>query len=174
MRKLVEDFEVFTQDASEELPDGVSPKEGTEILAVRKGELVAKLMPEALVISSDTLVSLDGVPLGKPSDFDCAVRMLKRMSGKAHQVHTGVAVHYKGAVFSGAETSSVVFRELTENEIISYVKTGEPMDKAGSYGIQGLGGKLVKEYEGDYDTIVGLSLTLTERLIKEALKSNDP
>jgi septum formation protein len=83
-------------------------------------------------------------------------------------VHTGVAIHYRGKVFSGVATSSVYFKELTESEISEYVESGEPMDKAGAYGIQGEAGKFVSRYEGDFDTIVGLSLRLTKELIEKA------
>ncbi len=168
--ELVADFEIMTREVDESLPSDIHPQRGVEILATRKGEGVAGEYPEALVISSDTLVELDGVPLGKPSDEADAHAMLRSLSGRVHNVHTGVAVHYRGAVYSGVATSSVAFRELTDGEIDAYIATGEPMDKAGSYGIQGKGGALVREYHGDFDTIVGLSLSLTRRLISEALE----
>ena len=95
--------------------------------------------------------------------------MLKALSGRGHNVHTGVAVHYKGRVYSGVDTTRVIFRELSDSEIAEYVATGEPMDKAGSYGIQGLGGRLVESYEGNFDTVVGLSVNLTKKLIEEAV-----
>ena len=94
--------------------------------------------------------------------------MLKALSGKRHNVHTGVAIHYAGRVISDTATTAVYFREITDSEIYEYIKTGEPMDKAGSYGIQGLGGKFVEKTEGDYDTVVGLCMNLTKRLAKEA------
>ena len=121
------------------------------------------------MISSDTLVELDGVALGKPETRDEAYKMLKSLSGRAHNVHTGVAVHYKGKLFSGVATSAVYFKELSDEEIWNYVESGAPMDKAGAYGIQGEAGKFVLRYEGDFDTIVGLSLRLTEKLIKDAI-----
>ena len=96
--------------------------------------------------------------------------MLRTLSGKTHSVHTGVAVQYRGNVVSGVATSRVTFRELSDEDIAWYISTGEPMDKAGAYGIQGLGGKFVLGYDGDFDTIVGLSRTLTRTLIEEALK----
>ena len=128
------------------------------------------LDPDCLVISSDTLVELDGIPLGKPDGVDGAHAMLRTLSGKTHSVHTGVAVHYRGGVVSGVATSRVTFRDLSDEDIEWYISTGEPMDKAGAYGIQGLGGKFVLGYDGDFDTIVGLSRTLTRTLIEEALK----
>ena len=138
--EIFENFEIITSDADETLPGEIHPREGVEILAVRKGGGVAEDNPEALVISSDTLVELGGVPLGKPTDALDAKNMLRTLSGSIHRVHTGVAVHYKGRVVSGVDTTAVSFRELTDTEIDEYIATGEPMDKAGAYGIQGKGG----------------------------------
>jgi septum formation protein len=172
--KIVNQFDIITRETDETLPSGVHPKNGVEILAVRKGRAVADEMSEdSLIISSDTLVELDGVALGKPIDKEDAVKILLRLSGKTHNVHTGVAVHYKGKVFSGSDTSSVTFRSFEENEARDYVATGEPMDKAGAYAIQGIGGKFVKEYDGEFDTIVGLSISLTEKLIKQAIENEE-
>lgn len=162
-------FEIITAEVDESLPNNIHPHEGVEILAVRKGGAVAKeLQEDALVISSDTLVELGGVALGKPIDENEAVAMLTLLSGKAHNVHTGVAVHYNGKVYSGVATTAVYFREMSGEEIADYVKSGDPMDKAGSYGIQSGGGKFVEKIEGDYDTVVGLSVALTKRLVDEA------
>lgn len=173
LKKLFSDFEIITKDTDESTPDGVHPKNAVEILAVRKGEAVlSEVSMDALIISSDTLVELDGVPLGKPRDENDAVRMLMHLSGKSHNVHTGVAVHYRGKVFSGVDTSAVKFRNFSETEALEYVKTGEPMDKAGAYAIQGIGAKLVEKYDGEFDTIVGLGLKLTEKLINLAVKND--
>ena len=167
---IIKDFEIITKEVDETLPRGVHPKAGVGILALRKGRAVAdELDDEALVISSDTLVELGGIPLGKPKDEDEAFYMLSALSGRAHNVHTGVAVHYRGKSFSGVATTAVYFREMTESEIKEYIASGDPMDKAGSYGIQSGGGKFVEKIEGDYDTVVGLSVALTKKLIKEAL-----
>lgn len=169
LSEIIKDFEIITKELEESLPSDIHPREGVELLAIKKGEAVAAEEGEdALVISSDTLVELGGVPLGKPKDENDAVRMLTSLSGKAHNVHTGVAVHYKGRVFSGVATTAVYFREMSREEILDYVKSGDPMDKAGAYGIQSGGGKFVEKYDGDYDTVVGLSVSLTKRLIDEA------
>ena len=170
LSELVENFEIITADVDESLPTDIHPGEGVEILAIRKGEAVAKDNPDALVISSDTLVELSGIPLGKPIDEDDAKRMLSDLSGRAHNVHTGVAVHFGGRVFSGVATTAVYFRDMSENEIDDYVASGDPMDKAGSYGIQSGGGKFVDKIDGDYDTVVGLSMNLVKKLIKDATK----
>ncbi|MBQ7332940.1 MAG: septum formation protein Maf [Clostridia bacterium] len=166
--KLFENFEIKVSRVNEELDDGVNVVSGVEILSVRKGAEIALENPDALVISSDTLVELDGAALGKPSDKTEAVKMLKSLSGRGHNVHTGVAVHYNGKLFSGVATSTVYFRELSDAEIYEYVESGAPMDKAGAYGIQGEAGKFVLRYDGDFDTIVGLSLRLTKELVEKA------
>lgn len=174
LSKIVDSFEIITRETDESLPDGVHPKEGVELLAVRKGKAVAdEISADFLIVSSDTLVELGGVPLGKPEDKEDAVKMLLNLSGKTHNVHTGVAIHYKGNVFSGSDTSSVTFKGFGEDEAREYVATGEPMDKAGSYAIQGIGARLVEKYEGNFDTIVGLSLKLTKRLIDEAVANDE-
>lgn len=170
LSEIVKDFDIITKEVDETLPSDIHPQRGVEILAVRKGEAVAKEAPDALVISSDTLVELGGVPLGKPKDEEDAVRMLTALSGKAHNVHTGVAIHCNGRVFSGVATTAVHFRDMTDTEILDYVRSGDPMDKAGAYGIQSGGGKFVSGYDGDYDTVVGLSVALTKKLIDEATK----
>ncbi len=173
LHNIFDEFEIITRDTDESFPRGMHPKEAVEILAVRKGEAVAKeLFQDTLVISSDTLVELDGIPLGKPESEEDAIKMLLSLSGKTHNVHTGVAIHYCGRVFSGVDTAEVTFKEFSFDEAEAYVKTGEPMDKAGAYAIQGIGGKLVSKYEGEFNTIVGLSLKLTEKLINMAVSDD--
>ena len=169
--RIISNFEIITRETDETLPDGIHPRDGVEILAVRKGRAVAEeLCGDSLVISSDTLVELGGIPLGKPIDEDDALKILLGLSGKTHNVHTGVAVHYNGRVYSGVDSSAVTFKEISADEAREYISTGEPMDKAGAYAIQGIGAKFVEKYEGEFDTIVGLGLKLTKKLIDEALK----
>ena len=168
--EIIKDFEIITCEVDEDLPEDIHPMQGVEMLAVRKGEAVANIHPDATVISSDTLVELGGIPLGKPVNKDDAIRMLTSLSGKAHNVHTGVAIHVGGKVFSGVATTAVYFREMTTEEIVDYVNSGDPMDKAGSYGIQSGGGKFVEKIDGDYDTVVGLSLRLVRELLSKAEK----
>ena len=160
-------FEIITRETDEEL-FGEHPVTGVKTLAERKGAAVAAEYPEALVVSSDTLVELGGKPLGKPTDGADAHAMLRELSGKRHNVHTGIAVHAGGRVFSGVATTGVYFREMTDEEIDEYIATGEPMDKAGSYGIQGIGGKFVDKTDGDFDTVVGFSLRLFLELSERA------
>lgn len=162
-------FTVLTAPTDETLPEGICPREGVCLLARRKGAAVVPLCPsDATVLSSDTLVELDGEPLGKPQDEAQACAMLRRLSGRAHNVHTGIAVHRTGQVFSDVATTRVYFRPLSEEQIAAYVASGEPMDKAGAYGIQGAAGAFVERIEGDMDTVIGLSSRLTLRLLREA------
>jgi septum formation protein len=171
---ITDSFRVIVREVDESLPDGMHPRDGVELLALKKGSAVAREMPDSVVVSSDTLVELGGVALGKPLSEDDAARMLRMLSGKVHNVHTGVAVHYRGRAYSGVASTAVEFKSLTDEDIAWYIGTGEPMDKAGAYGIQGEGGRFVARYDGDFDTVMGLSVPLTERLIARALgEKND-
>ncbi len=166
-RELGFDFEVITMETDETLGAGEHPFCGVEELAIRKCEPVANEYPDALVISSDTLVELGGIALGKPCDCEDARRMLTSLSGRGHNVHTGVAIHFRGRCYSGVASTEVVFRELSPKEIDEYIASGEPMDKAGAYGIQGAAGKFVIKYNGDFDTVVGLSVNLVRDLLEK-------
>ncbi|HEX6807192.1 MAG TPA: nucleoside triphosphate pyrophosphatase [Gemmatimonadaceae bacterium] len=129
-------------------------------LATEKGLAVAARHPDALVIAADTIVVVDGRIFGKPLDRADACRMLRVLSGRTHVVHTAVAVvrDAGGRVESEVESTRVTFRELDDSEIAGYVATGEPMDKAGAYGIQGYGATIVERVDGDYFTVMGLAL----------------
>lgn len=167
------EFTVCTADVDETLPRGMSAIEGVRLLAVRKGDAVcARIGDDLPVLSADTLVELDGRKLGKPQNEEDAARMLRALSGRAHAVDTGVAVHYRGRTVSAVATTRVVFRTLTEEEIAAYVASGEPMDKAGAYAIQGLGGALVAGFDGDMDTVVGLSMRTVKRLLDEVTEGS--
>ena len=173
LTKLYDKFEIITSEVDESLENGISPLSGVEIFAIRKGAAVAVgLDPECVVISSDTLVEIGGVPLGKPTSREDAHRMLSLLSGNYHNVHTGIAVHHGGRVISGVASARVKFKPLSDEEIYAYIDGGEPMDKAGAYAIQGEGGKFIEGYEGDFDTIMGLSVSLTKSLI-ERITEND-
>ena len=165
--EIIPEFDIITSEADETLPEGIHPREGVEILAIRKGEGVAKMHPDAIVISSDTLVELGGIPLGKPRDEADAIRMLTDLSGKAHNVHTGVAIHLDGRVYSGVASTAVYFREMTADEIKDYVASGDPMDKAGSYGIQGGAALFAEKLVGDYYNVVGLPVCRLRQLLAE-------
>lgn len=164
LSSVCEKFDIKVSETDENVEKSVHPKDAVEILARRKGKAVCDLFGEEsrdkFIISSDTLVELNGKPLGKPISEKDAEEMLRELSGNRHNVHTGIAIHYNGKVYSGVATTGVYFRELSTEEIEEYIATGEPMDKAGSYGIQGLGGKFVEKIDGDFDTVVGFSLRL--------------
>ncbi len=162
-------FEILPADADETVDTGVLPVDAVRILAERKALAVAKDHPDALVIAADTLVALFDEALGKPHDEEEAFTMLCRMSGKKHFVHTGVAVAYKGKLLSGVDSTGVQFCAYTPTEAWTYVLTGEPMDKAGAYGIQGLGGALVERREGNLDNVIGFPTLLADDLISEVL-----
>jgi septum formation protein len=156
---------------SEALPtaeDGAAldPGETVRRLAARKVRAATAAAPGRLVLAADTLVFLDGRPLGKPDDAEAAVRMLRALSGREHLVATGVALAGPGREPAvGHAATRVRFRALEEAEIRRYVATGEPLDKAGAYGIQGGAGAFVASLEGDEDTVVGLPVALVRRFM---------
>ncbi len=161
-------FRAVPSHVREDGLDGETPEEHAERLAREKVLEVGRLHPGALVLAGDTVVVRDGGLLGKPLDEEDAVRMLRSLAGRTHQVVSGLALAFPdGSLRSGALTTEVEFRSLDERLIRRYVETGEPMDKAGAYGIQGLGGVLVKGIRGDYGTVVGLPLPLFLDLLEE-------
>ena len=163
-------FSVQVADCDESFPEDTPPLLAVELLAKRKGYAVAKDLPkDTLVIASDTLVELDGKPLGKPENEAHAFKMLSALSGKAHFVRTGVAVYYGGRVLSGADSTAVHFYNAKEEDLFAYVQTGEPADKAGAYAIQGKGSFLVEKIEGHYDTVVGLCMQKLSELTARIL-----
>lgn len=136
--------------------------------AVGKCQAVVQETGDALpVVAADTIVVIDDVILGKPKDAETAQMMLKQLSGRTHQVMTGVAVQYAGKLLSDVCVTDVTFRQLSAEEIREYVATGEPLDKAGAYGIQGKGAVLVEKISGCYDNVVGLPLTMFYLMLKK-------
>ena len=134
--------------------------------AAGKCQAVVKIKGDSLpVIAADTVVVAEGVILGKPQDAEDAVVMLKQLSGKTHKVLTGIAVSYAGEMLAEVCETKVVFRDLTDEEIKNYVATGEPLDKAGAYGIQGKGAVLVEKIDGCYNNVVGLPLTRMQLIL---------
>jgi septum formation protein len=159
--------EVKSANVDESYVGGEQPEAHAERLARAKAESIAAGLSELLVIAADTIVVIDGKVLGKPTDAADAARMLKMLSGRRHVVMTAVAVAYRGQTVSNIERVSVNFRELGDDEIERYIATGEPMDKAGAYGIQGYGATIVRRIEGDYFAVMGLSLVrLVELLVQ--------
>ena len=134
--------------------------------AIGKCKAVVKIKGDSLpVIAADTVVLAEGVILGKPQNEEEAVEMLKQLSGKTHKVMTGIAVSHAGEMLAEVCETEVVFRELTDEEIKKYVATGEPLDKAGAYGIQGMGAVLVEKINGCYNNVVGLPLTRLQLIL---------
>ncbi len=146
---------------------GETPEAAVCAVALAKAEdVAASASPEELVLAADTLVYLDGKPLGKPAGREGAAAMLRSLSGREHEVYTGVALVGGGRKLVRCERTVVRFRPLTEETIRRYVDTGEPMDKAGAYGIQGLGCLLVESIRGDYSNVVGLPLGLLNSMLE--------
>ena len=138
-------------------------------LSRRKALAVAAHFPGRVVLAADTLVALENRPLGKPEDEEDACRMLERLSGREHQVYTGVCVvDAQGRVMLAVDASYVCFRALTEDEIRAYVASGVPMDKAGAYAIQGGAGKWVTQVRGSRSNVIGLPWDTTQRLLQAA------
>lgn len=166
---------VVSNEPEDEIDKSLSPENYTSELALMKACNVAKKLTgtkrkDSLIIAADTVVYSDGKILGKPKDSDDAFRILKSLSGKAHEVYTGICVMRltDGYATSKSIKTTVKFKELTDKTIKAYIKTGEPADKAGAYGIQGRGAVLVEEIYGDYFNVVGLPLSaLYDVLISE-------
>ena len=163
--------ETASPDIDESAVEADSPSHLAEKLAKTKAENVYRdLHPEGCpVVAADTLVEIGGRILGKPRSVAEAGEMLRMLSGKLHYVHTGLAVIYSGTFASAVETATVHFRELSDDEIESYIMSGEPMDKAGAYGIQGRAGAFVDRIEGDFFSIVGLPLCRLVTLLRNTM-----
>lgn len=159
--------DIITSDVLEDISKEMPVGELVQALALKKAQAVADSVQEGLIIGADTVVAKENRLLGKPADFQEAVEMISSLSGSAHSVLTGVAVvgQPEGRTVTGFEETKVFFKKLSKEEIISYVKTGECMDKAGAYGIQGRGSLLVERIEGDYFNVVGLPLQLLNRML---------
>ncbi len=138
------------------------------VLSARKAEAVGNLFPGRFILAADTLVSLNGRSLGKPSDETDAVNMLHMLSGRTHQVFTGVSVRSSsGVIFTETDRSDVTFCPLSEKEILAYVRSGEPMDKAGAYAVQGRASLWISRLEGSYSSVIGLPLYLVRCLLQK-------
>ncbi len=164
------EFEVISADDPEPLREAAEDTLAfVRRAAEAKASQVARRHPRRLVLGADTIVVVDDEVLGKPADAQDAAAMLRRLSGREHCVHTGVALLSAAGdeidIDSRTATSRVTFRLLSDAEIQAYVATGEPMDKAGAYGIQGLGGRLVARFQGSFTNIVGLPMELVRQML---------
>lgn len=162
---IIPEYKCVASGCEEFVPSGTPAEKVPVLLAEQKASFVAKDYPDDIVIGSDTVVVLDGEIFGKPHTAERAKEMLHRLSGKTHFVYTGVAVAEKGEVRSFLQKTEVEFYELSDELIEKYVATGEPMDKAGAYGIQGKGSVLVKGIKGDYFNVMGLPVAATARFL---------
>lgn len=160
------DFTVKVADVDESLPDEITPYDAVKMLSLKKASAVSDCYPDSVVIGADTVVAFENKILGKPASKENAFEMLKTLSGNTHKVYTGVAIIYKDRISNFFEETDVEFYPLSDDEIQEYIDTGEPMDKAGAYGIQGKGCVLVKRINGDYSNVVGLPISKLYRELK--------
>ena len=163
-------FEVLAADIDETPLPNESPPAYVERLAIAKAQAVFAMrpnLPEARVLGADTTVTIDGEILGKPVDEQDAVRMLRLLQGRAHEVHTGVALVSAHGTRSAVDTTRVWFDAMTDKDISWYVATGEPVDRAGAYAIQGFASRFIPRIEGSYSNVVGLPVALVSSILSE-------
>ena len=163
------EFDICTPDVDEHITG--SPENQVRALAARKADAACALCPDSIVIAADTLVALDGRTLGKPADDGDAAAMLRALSGRSHDVSTGLCVTdtATGRRALCVEGTKVRFREIAEDEIAAYIATGEPRDKAGAYAIQGGAGAFVEGYDGSYTNVIGLPTERLREILKDML-----
>jgi septum formation protein len=162
------DFRIVLKEVDESYPADLTPEEIAVYIAQKKAEAFDELVSDEIVLTADTIVSIEGHILGKPETEQHAVEMLQMLSGKTHQVITGVCLFYKHQYHSFYDVSEVTFRDMNQEELKHYVTKYKPMDKAGSYGIQEwVGVTGIKKINGSYTNVVGLP---TERLYQELVK----
>ncbi|SFP78338.1 septum formation protein [Oscillibacter sp. PC13] len=164
----ITDFDIRVPETEESYPAGLSPREIVEYISREKADAAAKLCtPAEIVITADTMVFLDDQRLGKPADEEEALRMLTALQGRHHTVCTGVTVRQGLRVLTESESTEVYFRSASEAELRSYIATGEPMDKAGAYGVQGKGALLVEKLDGDFFNVMGLPVLRLSRMLAQ-------
>lgn len=161
----ITDFEIRVSQAEESYPPGLCPAGIVESLSRKKAEAVPCGTGE-LIIAADTMVFLDDQRLGKPVDEADALRMLTALQGRRHTVCTGVTVRRGGEILTESASTDVYFRPAAEAELRGYIRTGEPMDKAGAYGVQGLGALLVERLDGDFFNVMGLPVLRLSRMLE--------
>jgi len=173
LKRLINDFEIKISDFNEKSVDFKgSVDDYVKEIALGKGMNVkSKVCEDAIIISADTVVTLDNRILGKPRDENDAFNMLKTLQGKNHYVYSGVALINKksGMIIKESVRTKVKFSNISDDEIYDYIKTKEPMDKAGAYGIQGFGGVFVENIEGCYYNVVGLPLNKLKEMLKKII-----
>lgn len=166
-RMGIHDFEIRTPDIDESYPAGLNPAQTVEYISRKKcGAVAQTAAPDEILIAADTMVFLDGDRLGKPTDEADALRMLTQLQGRKHVVCTGVTVCQNGMFATESESTEVFFRPASPTELLQYIRTGEPMDKAGAYGVQGMGALLVEGIHGDFYNVMGLPMLRLSRMLE--------
>ena len=160
-------FSIIVADKDETIDFSLSLEDAIQTLAYKKAEKIFNDHKEDVVIGSDTIVTINSQILGKPKDKNHAFNMLKSLSGKTHQVITGLAVITKDKVYKTVSVNDVTFYDLSDEEIYKYIETNEPMDKAGSYAIQGIASRYIKSINGDYYAIMGLPVSKLYHILKD-------
>ena len=160
-------YETYSPDVDESISIGETPESACRRLSVLKAERASEFFAEALIIAADTLVVADNDIFGKPNGADEARAMLNTLNGRGHKVITGLTVIFKGEIITEAETTSVYFRKLSEEDIEAYISTGEFQGKAGGYAIQGYASLFVERIDGDYFNVVGLPLQRLSRIFEK-------
>ena len=164
----VTDFEVRAPEVDENFPEGLSPEETVQFISREKAEAAREQWGlEPIIITADTMVFLDDRRLGKPRSEVDALEMLTALQGRRHTVCTGVTVSQGEKILTEAESTGVIFRPAEKRELLSCIATGEPMDKAGAYGVQGKGALLVERLEGDFFNVMGLPVLRLSRMLSE-------
>ena len=167
-RMGITEFDIRVPEAEETYPEGLSPRQIVEYISREKADAAVKLCgADEIVITADTMVFLDDARLGKPTDEADALRMLTALQGRHHTVCTGVTVRQGDRTVTESEETEVIFRPATQRELLAYIATGEPMDKAGAYGIQGKGSLLVEGIRGDFFNVMGLPLLRLSRMLEQ-------
>ncbi|MGK0552089.1 Maf family protein [Enterococcus faecalis] len=167
LQRIFPTFTTLAANIDETVPVGITPKEYVAKMAQQKAQTIAVKHPEALVIGCDTIVALGQEILGKPANAKDGYDMLRKLSGKTHDVHTAVTLIQGERQLSEVVSSKVTFYDLSDAEIKTYLATNEYADKAGAYGIQGQGALLIKEIAGDYYAIMGLPIARLRRMLTQ-------
>lgn len=164
----VAEFDVRVPEVEENFPDGLPPRETVEYISREKADAASALCTaEEIVITADTMVFLDQRRLGKPQDEVDALQMLTALQGRHHTVCTGITVRQGMHSITESESTEVFFRSASQEELMRYIQTGEPLDKAGAYGVQGKGALLVEKIDGDFFNVMGLPLLRLSRMLQE-------
>ena len=164
----ITEFDIRVPETEESYPEGLSPRQIVEYISREKADAAVRLCTvDEIVITADTMVFLDDARLGKPADEADALRMLTALQGRHHTVCTGVTVRQGDHTVTESEETEVIFRPASEKELLAYIASGEPMDKAGAYGIQGKGSLLVEGIRGDFFNVMGLPLLRLSRMLEQ-------